>query len=95
MKIAIKPIKQHVPGKGMVLCTEVNVNVGHYELGGPVRGNYELLTQEPPATPEGKPKDVIVTSGHNNPTAEQLAGWGTDDAYFARVVTQNAGFELA
>lgn len=95
MKIAIKPIKQHVPNKGMVLCTELNVTVGHYELGGPVRGHYELLTQEPPATPGGPPRDVTVAGGHNIPTAEQLAGWGADDAFFARLVATNAGFELA
>ncbi len=100
MKIAIQPVKQLVPGRGLLLATLLNVEVQRYELGGTIRGSYDLIALLPapetkPDQEPQKPKELVCVNGHAELTPDQADAWGKDDTYFCRCIAENAGLTPA
>jgi len=95
MRIKLKPQSSFVPGKGTLTINEIEVAVSLYELGGKIRGSYEVfqVTQAPaePGKEAPKPKQVSAGSGTADLTPEQAAQWGADDTFFCRCIAQNVG----
>lgn len=93
MKIAIKPISQFVPGKGIMSISTAEVTVANYNLGTGAKCRYQLLATDPQNSKNLLP--VPGASGEADLTPAQFEQWGQDDSYVASCVVTNIGLTPA